>query len=107
MGEKGFTLLEVMIVIAIIVILVVLGFHLMYPAAVASRNELCIVNLKYIYGAKANFFMDNPSRRDEEPSWGDLVPFYLKKEPSCPSGGEYHIGGIRENPACTVRGHEI
>ena len=107
MGKRGFTLLEVIIVVSIVGILAALGFFVMYPAAMQTHKDLCIVNLKYIYAAKANFFMDNPSRMGEAPSWSDLVPEYLEQAPVCPAGGGYTIGGMRTEPVCSERGHEL
>jgi len=34
--------------------------------------------------------------------WEDLVPFYLKSQPHCPTGGEYTLNPIGTQPTCSL-----
>ncbi|MEA3489202.1 MAG: prepilin-type N-terminal cleavage/methylation domain-containing protein [Candidatus Omnitrophota bacterium] len=105
--ERGFTLPEILFVVALIGMLTVLAFKTMYPAALLSHKNICVINLKNIYHAKTMWAMDNPRLIKEEVAWNDLVPDYLDTRPGCPAGGKYTIGNIRSDPRCSVPGHEL
>ena len=87
---KGFTLIEIMIVVAIIAILAAVAI----PNFVKYRNEsqraACISNMKQIQTAGEQWSMTNPN---STPSLSELCgsTLYIKKTPSCPMGGSYAI----------------
>jgi len=96
-----------MIVIAVIGILLAIAIPEMISLRRRARTNICISNLKNIYGAKAMWALDNPIVMEREPLWDDLVPRYLDARPSCPEGGVYTIGAIREDPACSISYHVL
>ena len=105
--KRGFTLVEIMVVVAIVGILLALATPQMISARRRARTNICLANLKNIYGAKALWAMDNPLRLEEEPDWDDLIPDYIEARPNCPEGGVYTIGTIRVDPRCSVSYHVL
>ncbi|MDH7482041.1 MAG: prepilin-type N-terminal cleavage/methylation domain-containing protein [Armatimonadota bacterium] len=105
-GEKGFTLIEIMIVVLIIGILLAIAVPNFIKARETSRAKSCIANLKQIDAAKEQWAMDNKKTTGDEPAWpNDLVgpDKYIKgNEPTCPSGGTYSCNPIGTDPTCSI-----
>lgn len=102
-GEKGFTLIEIMIVVLIIGILLAIAVPNFVKARETSRAKSCVSNLKQIDSAKEQWAMDNKAAEGDTVSgtlWG--TGQYIKAEPECPSGGTYTIGVIGANPTCSI-----
>ena len=106
-NKKGFTLVEITVAVAIIGILLALATPQMISARRRARTNICLANLKNIYGAKALWAMDNPLRQEEEPAWDELIPDYIEERPICPERGVYTIGTIREDPSCSISYHVL
>src|SRR3954454_126321 len=58
-GRKGFTLVEIMIVVLIIGILLAIAVPNFIKARESSRTKACVANLKQIDSAKEQYAMDN------------------------------------------------
>ncbi|MBM3457846.1 MAG: prepilin-type N-terminal cleavage/methylation domain-containing protein [Armatimonadetes bacterium] len=100
-GRRGFTLIEIMIVVTIIGILLSVAIPNFVKARNSSRSKGCVANLKLIDSAKEQFMMDN--RTTTAPSaFTDLSPVYIKATPICPSSGTYTIGDATTNPTCSI-----
>jgi len=91
--EKGFTLIELMVVVLIIAILVAIAVPVFNVARTAAQRRTCQANLRTIDGAIQTYNADN----DHWPTAGigDLVPDYMKSVPECPTnnGVVYVLAG--------------
>src|SRR6266540_3552676 len=101
-GRKGFTLVEIMIVVLIIGILLAIAVPNFIKARESSRTKSCIANLKQIEAAKEQWCMDTRASSTASPGASDLYgsTAYVKNTPSCPSGGTYTIGNMATRPTC-------
>jgi len=105
-AERGFTLVEIMIVVLIIGILLAIAVPNFVRARESSRARACVSNLKQIDAAKEQYAMDNNLSNGAALPNGmqDLVGTYLKSTPTCPSNGTYTVGNIGTNPTCSIGG---
>jgi prepilin-type N-terminal cleavage/methylation domain-containing protein len=106
-AERGFTLVEIMIVVLIIGILLAIAVPNFVRARESSRTKACVANLKQIEAAKEQWAMDTRAGSDATPNWSDLVGpnNYMKAQPVCPSGGTYSIGNVATPPSCSISAH--
>src|SRR5260370_10519395 len=92
-SRKGFTLVEIMIVVLIIGILLAVAVPNFIKARETSRAKACVANLKQIESAKEQWCMDTKAATNATPTDTDLYgsTAYIPTTPSCPSGGAYAI----------------
>ena len=92
-NEKGFTLIELMVVVLIIGILVAVAIPLFSSAADNSRDKACIANLRTIGGALAQYSAENGGTAE---SMDELAQYLKDTDPTDPHGATYHyeiVGG--------------
>ena len=106
--SKGFTLVEIMIVVMIIGILLAIAVPNFVRARETSRARTCVGNMKQTDTAKEQYAMEAKLANGGACAWANLVPDYLKREPACPSGGTYTVAVIGTDPSCSRGGdHDI
>jgi len=88
---KGFTLVEIMIVVAIIGIIIAIAIPGFMRAREVSRATSCQENLIKIEGAVDQWAVEYDKSDGATVTWADLVAktLYLKKTPRCRGGGAY------------------
>jgi len=107
--KSGFTLVEIMIVVAIIGLLAAIAIPNFIKAREKSQTSVCISNLKQIDGAKEQYATEAHLTTGAAVTVGtvaapgNLVPNYIKSAPQCPAGTTFYdgtVGAIGANPTC-------
>ena len=102
--QAGFTLVEIMIVVAIIALLAAIAIPNFVKARQLSQRSACVANLKQITGAKSTWALEQKKTLTDTPANSDLygTTAYIRQEPTCPGGGTYAINQIDTTPTCTI-----
>ncbi len=100
--HRGFTLVEVMVVVLILSVLATIGAMGWRNAQERAKTTACVENRWQIERAKQVWAMENSKRPDDEATLDDVHPSQLKTLPTCPRGGNYTIGSLNEPSRCTA-----
>jgi len=107
--RSAFTLVEIMIVVAIIGLLAAIAIPNFIKAREFSQKNACIANLKQIDGAKNTWALEQKKVNADVPVDTDLfgTSLYIREKPGCPTGGTYSLLSVVEKPTCTTAGHTL
>jgi len=70
----------------------------------------CVKNLRFLDGAKQQWFLEEHKGTNDVPTMADLAPYMGDKArwyTSCPLGGVYSLRRVCEDPTCSLKGHQL
>ena len=99
----GFTLVEIMIVVAIIGVLAAIGIPSFLHARTRSQATACINNLRQIETAVQQVAIEKGKHVGDDVNYPDDITPYIKLNsdssiPPCPAGGDYSLKKVGEIP---------
>ena len=112
--SSGFTLVEIMIVVAILGLLSAIAVPNIVRARDTARTNSCIANIRELDSAKHQWALEEKKDFTEVPLPADLigVTLYLKTQPICPLDNSavptitssYDLWSIDVIPTCKIQG---
>ena len=101
---SGFTLIEIVIVVAIIALFTEIAVPSFVHARTPSQRTACINNLRQVHSAVQQWALERNAAPDASVTFEDISS-YLRMEVICPAGGRtfsdsYTINGVTNRPTC-------
>ena len=108
--NSGFTLVEIMIVVAIIGLLAAIAIPNFVRARSTSQKNACINNLRQIDGAVQQWALENKAAASADVTSGNVTPYLGRgggAYPTCPAGGTYNVTKCNVAPTCSKGGEHV
>ena len=110
--KSGFTLVEIMIVVAIIGLLATIAIPNFVRARLKAQQSACINNLRQIDGAKQTWALENKASQTTTPTLANVQPYLgrgtLGTAPTCPADSastfatSYSLNDLQTAPNCLI-----
>jgi prepilin-type N-terminal cleavage/methylation domain-containing protein len=98
--KQGFTLVEIMIVVAIIGLLAAIAIPSFMKSRTTSQKNACLNNLRQIDSAKEQWAMEKEKSTGDAVTDSEVEAYMKDGRPNCPSGGTYTFGVVGTAADC-------
>lgn len=112
--KSGFTLVEIMIVVAIIGLLAAIAIPNFVKARTTAQTNTCIANLRQISGAIQQWALETNKKGTDPVTLTDISGDATKQlkgaintDIKCPAAGTYAVTTVDALPSCSVGGTHI
>ena len=109
LGKAGWTLVEIMITVALVGLLAAIAIPNFIHARSTSDEKACLNNLRQIDAGAQQWATENNKQSSDTYTLTD-IQVYLQRSiiPQCPAGGQYGPSfTVGAAPTCTVTGHVL
>jgi prepilin-type N-terminal cleavage/methylation domain-containing protein len=110
--RQGFTLVEIMIVVAIIGLLATIAIPNFVKARLTAQKSACINNLRQLDGAKQTWALENKAGASATPVLANIQPYLgrgtMGTAPTCPAdpantfATSYQLNDLNTAPSCLI-----
>ncbi|HZP83435.1 MAG TPA: prepilin-type N-terminal cleavage/methylation domain-containing protein [Chthonomonadaceae bacterium] len=112
-NRKGFTLVELLVVVLILAILMAVAIPAYLAAVHESQRRTCRANMQTLAHAEQAYLLRNPNHQYtanlNDLQGSDTKQFDLQALPKCPNGGTYSVDGAPTGPItlhCSIQDHD-